>query len=683
LKRRGFQPDDVVVLADGLPTRDDVPKVAGSPTRAAIMDGLKALADKARADDFVVFHFSGHGATQPVTDPAAQIEPEPDGRDQVLLPRDAGRYEASLRGIRNAIIDDELAVALDAIRVKGATVWVVVDACHSGSVTRSGGVARSVRNSVLGVPDEPGPTVAMPAPERRAGTFVAQQSADKGPLIGFYAVDSRAEAIERPFPGFAPGMTGRPNDERIGVFTAHLVRALESGKAATYRDLARLVSLDIAKLQGAASAPLPVFDGNLDRRIGGSGNVPAARALATVRNGDLSIAAGTLHGFEVGAGIGLYDGPVRDAKKIGKARIEEATAGSSVAAFDDKVDLEPGKELFAEVEEPSVSFTFRVARPLIPAGVDAARIDDVINDAKSSGGRRSLAVEFVGPEESADLRLTIERGRLWLVPDGQTLITDAARPGTSLSVDLNLQDGPLASALRRMVWGMARVANLVRIASAEGSSEPAVVADVEVTRETDPARLIDEKRACQALSKPGEPERLTPAVPVAVGHCDMFALTLKNTGDRDVDAAVFYVDSRGGIGLVDDRMANNGCMVALPAAMAQPLKLPARKFAVWEDGKPQTLGLERILVFAIPRSGGSPPSLCHLREASLEVASRSASRSGNAPRGFAKLLSQAGLADGSVRSANPAFGGDDSADGGVVVRQFTFDIRERSRGAGR
>jgi len=67
-----------------------------------------------------LFHFSGHGSTQPVTDPAAQIEPEPDGRDQVLLPRDAGLYDVKLQSIRNAIIDDELALALDAIRLKGA-----------------------------------------------------------------------------------------------------------------------------------------------------------------------------------------------------------------------------------------------------------------------------------------------------------------------------------------------------------------------------------------------------------------------------------------------------------------------------------------------------------------------------------------------------------------------------------
>src|SRR5262249_48955239 len=146
---------------------------------------------------------------------------------------------------------------------------------------------------------------------------------------------------------------------------------------------------------------------------------------------------------------------------------------------------------------------------------------------------------------------------------------------------------------------------------------------------------------------------MTPAVPSAVGHCDMFTISLKNTGDREMDVAVLYLDSRAGIGLVDDRMANNGCVVTLPAAMAEPRRRPARRFASWGAGKPLALGMQRILVFAIPRSGTNPPSLCHLREPSIEAATRIATRSAAPPRGFIRLLREAGLADGSARSAAP------------------------------
>ena len=682
LRRRGFQPADMTVLADNLPARNDVPKSAGAPTRAAILDALKALAAKAQSGDFVVFQFSGHGSTQPVTDPAAQIEPEPDGRDQVLLPRDAGLYDPKAKSIRNAIIDDELALALDAIRQKGATVWAVIDACHSGTVTRSAGesVTRAVRASSLGVPVEAGPTTAAAAPARRSGTFVVNASAEKAPLIGFYAVDSRSEAIERPFPGYAAGLVGQPNRERIGVFTAHLVRALGAGKAVTFRDLARVISADIVKLQGSASVPLPVFDGALDRPISGGEAVPAVRQEGNVDDKGVAVSAGAVHGFEAGAGLALFDGPLPDAKRLGKARIVEATAATSLATLEPGADIRFGTDVWVEVEEPAVSFTFRVARPQIPDGVDGARINQIIDKAREGAGRRALAIDVVAPDEPADLQLSVAQGRLWALPDGQPLVADAQRPGTSISLDLAASDGALVNTLRRILWSSARASNLVRIASAggEGERDSPVAVDVTITRESDPARLADRKRSCGDLSKPKSAETLTPAVPVAAGHCDMFGVSLKNTGDRNVDVGVFYLDSRAGIEMVDDRMANNGCVVTLPSAMTEPMQLPARQFAIWEDGKPLALGMQRILVFAIPRTGTSPPSLCHLREPSIEAAARTATRSTVPAKGLARLLSQAGLADGSVRSAAPTSAGDDGGSG-VVVRQFTFDLREPGR----
>lgn len=676
LKRRGFDPSDITVLAENLPARNDVPRPAGMPTRAAIIDALKALAEKAQAGDFVVFQFSGHGSTQPVTDPAAQIEPEPDGRDQVLLPRDAGVYDAKLKSIRNAIIDDELAVALDAIRLKRATVWAIIDACHSGTVTRSTGesVTRAVRASSLGVPAGPGVTTAAAASAQRSGTFAVKSAANKAPLIGFYAVDSRAEAIERPFPNYAPGLAGKTGGERIGVFTAHLIRALGSGKAATFRDLARVIASDMGKLSGAATAPLPVFDGDLDRPISGGEIVAAVRHEGQYDDKGAAISAGSLHGFEVGAAVAIYGGPL-GGKRLAKGRIAESAAATSLAKIDGDADIRFGTEVWAEIEEPAVSFTYRVARPQVPAGIDAGRIDQIIDKAKEGAGRRALAIELVAPGEPADLQLTIDLGRLWAVPDGQPLITDASVPGTSISLDLAQSDNALAGALRRVLWSMARASNLVRIASADaGTGESPVIVDVGIARESDQTKLADGKRTCAALTKSGSSQKLEPAVPVAAGHCDQFSIGLKNTGDRQVDVGVFYLDSRAGVDLVDDRMANNGCVVTLPSAMAEPLQLPPRQFAIWDGNKPLALGMQRILVFAIPRTGSSPPSLCHLREASLEAAARTATRSAAPAKGLARLLSQAGLADGSVRSAAPT-AAEEEGGPAAVVRQYTFDLQ--------
>jgi hypothetical protein len=84
--------------------------------------------------------------------------------DQVLLPADVGPYDAIDMTIKNAIIDDVLGVKIDAIRSRGATVWAVIDACHSGTVTRGEDVTRSVDPALLGVPD------AAPVAATRGGT---------------------------------------------------------------------------------------------------------------------------------------------------------------------------------------------------------------------------------------------------------------------------------------------------------------------------------------------------------------------------------------------------------------------------------------------------------------------------------------------------------------------------------
>ena len=179
-----------------------------------------------------------------------------------------------------------------------------------------------------------------------------------------------------------------------------------------------------------------------------------------------SIAAGALHGFETGAGLALYDAPLRDGKRLGKARVIEGTAATSLAALDPDADIRFGTDVWVEVEEPAISFTFRVARPANSGGVDATRVNQLIDRAKDASSRRALAIELVGPDEPADLRLTLDGGRLWAVPEGQPLIKDFDRPGTSISLDLGLGDAAFAGGLRRILWSMARASNLVRIASA-------------------------------------------------------------------------------------------------------------------------------------------------------------------------------------------------------------------------
>ncbi|NLH83654.1 MAG: caspase family protein, partial [Phyllobacteriaceae bacterium] len=141
LGRVGFRPGDVTVLADGLETTPAGRPVDGRPTRAAILAALDDLARCAGPGDTVLVYLSGHGSQQPIVDPSRHTVEKADGLEEIFLPIDIGPWEDSVGAVKNALVDHELGRAVAAIRARGALVWVVVDACHSGTMTRAGGDA--------------------------------------------------------------------------------------------------------------------------------------------------------------------------------------------------------------------------------------------------------------------------------------------------------------------------------------------------------------------------------------------------------------------------------------------------------------------------------------------------------------------------------------------------------------
>ena len=83
-----------------------------------------------KAEDRVIFYFSGHGSNTPDLD-----GDEADGVDEVLVTHDVRRVRrngrASLSGV---VTDDQLASLIAGI--PSENVWIIVDACHSGTVSR-------------------------------------------------------------------------------------------------------------------------------------------------------------------------------------------------------------------------------------------------------------------------------------------------------------------------------------------------------------------------------------------------------------------------------------------------------------------------------------------------------------------------------------------------------------------
>ena len=100
------------------------------PTWDNFTDKLKYITQKASPDDIVWIHYSGHGTLRP-TNTSEFVYQEGYGTDAalVLLEPNAQRGVRYLRGI-------ELALLLDDMVHKGLKLTVVLDSCHSGSISR-------------------------------------------------------------------------------------------------------------------------------------------------------------------------------------------------------------------------------------------------------------------------------------------------------------------------------------------------------------------------------------------------------------------------------------------------------------------------------------------------------------------------------------------------------------------
>ncbi len=93
-------------------------------TKAAILDGLKALVARAASGDTLVFHYSGHGSQVRDT----EGDELADGLDEIICPVDFDWDGGFIK-------DDDFASLFSELK-KGIALEVILDSCHSGTGTR-------------------------------------------------------------------------------------------------------------------------------------------------------------------------------------------------------------------------------------------------------------------------------------------------------------------------------------------------------------------------------------------------------------------------------------------------------------------------------------------------------------------------------------------------------------------
>ncbi|MEQ1941702.1 caspase family protein [Mesorhizobium sp. VNQ89] len=643
-----FEADDVTVLAD------DLDGATLSPTRANILATLKDIADKAERDDFVYLHYSGHGSQQPTKTP----ETETDGMDEILLPSDSRPWDKQAEAIPNALVDDEIGAALDAIRDKGAFVWLVVDACNSGAVTRAAAVQLDSDEAErkleptdpegLGIPQAAiaeavaGASAAagqqdrlrfMSEEENRAlqtgdQSATSAEQITKGGLVAFMAAQTVETTPEMPLPKGVEGAT------RYGLFTYTIFSKLAENPNMTYRQLGHSVLQQYGA--DARQRPTPIFEGELDARVFGSEKIDAVMQWQVdTKDGSITLPAGSLHRLTPGTKLAILPSPASELSEtrgyLEVTSVENFSSKARPVAYEDKPALTIANfptNAYARLSELAVDYQLRVARPSASAGLEEdVKLANEMLDKLAGAKDKRFNIEFVEPGAEADIRLGVfpesdvegapadasKEAALWFLPaSGEVSLANGRRPPL---IYINRSEPDRLSKLaNENLQKIFRATALSRLSVASGE----VPQDVKVSFQI--------KRA-----KGGGKEDLVAAAVPTVQPGDQVHIVAENNSRGIVDINVLYLGSDYSISHMDAQR------LVVGAKIDEPL-------LAFTD---QTFGTERMIAVITE----APPlseveDLSFLEQGKVPSATRSASvgRDTAGPSDFASALTDIGLA---------------------------------------
>lgn len=581
LLQRGFQPSEVTVVADGVAD-------ALEPNRVNILRAMDRQLLGLKQGDFLLVYFAGHGSQQPADRRSPEGREEADGLHEVILPSDVGAWNPKTGTIANAILDHELRRFVDRATGQGVFVWAIFDACHSASLVRGSPGAsvryRHVSPSDLGVGHQAlgsarqsqRPGLVEPAGPRTVKA--------RGGSVLFYAAQTTELAPEMRLP------RDDPNSQVFGLFTYAIARALESGHAMTYRQLAQYVLMQYGGVLEARATPQFAGDA-LDRYVleGRAGTVrqwPVSVGPATMA----LIPAGSLHGLVPGAVFALMPGPelpletavgYLEARKVDLTGAELIAIGRDGRLAPDLTGVRAG--MHARLVDLPERFSLRVQIDARGCGRPCRWQPQI--DRMKAGGVPGTNVEWV--ELSADLILKLGPGEIVAIPpseQGQVQCGAGGRPCDKLTRGVVLIDASSGgsldahSAWTRLAEAMhdiARAGNLLRLAAqlAISGRSNGLIVELGVKSADGPARQISAEQVA------------------TVRAGDQLLVTLRNVGARPIDVTVLYLDAKWGISNLFPSDAGEVNRLEAGAELALP------PLAINDnDG---VFGLERLLAIAV------------------------------------------------------------------------------------
>lgn len=649
-----FAAENVTVLADG------IDGAKGSPTRAAILDSLKTLANEAAPGDFIYMHFSGHGSQQPELVKGS----ETDGLDEIFLPADTELWKDRDTGVPNALMDDEFGNALDAIRGKGAFIWFVIDACHSGTATRdiTSDTAdvkdRELKPEDLGIPaaemaSEAAPATRAIGEQTRESALKLTDTAEpqgatplKGGLVAFYAAQTTETTPERPMPRGQEGATS------YGVFTYTLFQRIAENPSMTYRQLGQAILQQYAA--DSQTKPTPLFEGDLNARVFGTETIDTVMQWpVAMKGGKVELRAGLLHRLAPGTKLAILPSPTSEMKEaVGYLEISTAknlTSEATPVAFDGKPALDMSAippQAYARLSELAVAFELKVARP--PQNEKLAEEVALVNsalDELASNPEKRFNIEIVDAGADADLRFAVLReneiegaaaadasgnAALWfLPPSGKMAAKDGSKPPL-VAVDL-ANPKKLADATAVNLQKIFRATSLARLSVASDYKPDQVSVNFLIKRETkDDMEPLDGS-----------------AVPY-VNPGDQVHILAENKSAKRVDINVLYIGSDYSITHITAQRLEAGS------------KLEEGLLAFTDE----SFGMERMIaVLTEAPAGSETEDLSFLEQGKVPPATRAAGQ----PSAFSSMLTQ--IADVPSTRGAAAFKVNDGGGpkGGVMI----------------
>jgi hypothetical protein len=658
LARETFRvpPENITVLSDAKAAKDP----QWQPTRAHIEREFLRLAKVAHPGDYVWIFLAGHGSQQPAVDDRNEL----DGLDEIFLPCDVEDWDFAQGKVKNSISDNELAEWLRSIEKQNASIWLVVDACHSGTLLRGPGErTRNVTPDQLGVPASLVASSRSRTRGKAGGEEAAFQFDELRRTSAIYACHPNEVTVERVMP------RGAADAKSHGLLTYTLAESLATtmqvaGRLPTYRELIRHIGTSYAGM--GRSTPLPLAEGGeLDREVFGDRSWKNEQQITlTSRN---EIDAGRLQGLSAGSILEIKTGKEADDAVVGYIEVTAPSMFTSKVrpvAYKDvpKPDHVPVPSRCRPVFIAAGEMRLRVAidhcdtdgRPI--SATDRAALATQVSDLL----RELPTVELVEVVDAAAWLLRPGNGGVYLLPANRW--SDQEPNSTSLVGPANFERGKPGS-LKPLLAQIARAETLCHLAAdarfsqVDGRASPKL--DIVILRST------GESDTTGGIPIDFENQRET------LFNGDRAVIEVTNGGDADVDVNLFYVDSNYGISCLFPRNArfnrlSTGRSISLPVEFVNTRR-----------------GIERLIVIGVA-GRGERADLNALEQPSWEAV-----ESTNPTRGTAgtaglesplgKLLRGALYADAPLVGKTRGLARDDAANYSMRLVTWQVDDQPRSK----